>query len=73
MRARWQAKRLAGHGHWLPATVSPSHGYVTDGLDDAMAEACSRLELTLADQPKRGYQGKSCGATVRQQMAVCAG
>ena len=56
---------MAGHGHWLPATVSPSHGYVTDGLDGAMAEACSRLGLTLADQPKHGYQGKSCGATVR--------
>lgn len=65
VRARWQARRLASHDHWLPAPISPSHGYVTDSLDDAMAEACSRLGLTLVDQPKRGYQGKSRGATVR--------
>lgn len=65
LRTRWQAKRLASHGHWLPAPISPGIGYVTDGLDDAVSEACTRLRLTLVDQPKSGYQNKSRGATVR--------
>lgn len=57
-------------GPWHPRKRTPDFGFATKRAEQALQEACRRMNLVLVGIPVRGYFTNSRGATVRASNGV---